>query len=177
MHERSARVRRHQPVPVLVGRVEQGTEDDPPGVVDQHVEAPEPLERERDRRGRGVGEPDVGAQRGDRAVVALELRDLGRDVLGDDPKARPVQLADDLPPEPAGRAGDDRDAALDHSNHDSGSSMITPSVALTWRRIVRAAVAPSASRIARAITMCCSSSRSRPRDWASDRNGPTRVWS
>jgi hypothetical protein len=109
--EDAAHVGGHQPVPLLVRRLDDRLQQEAARVVDHHVEPSEALERESDGGPRGVGSGGVRAQDG--GGVVRELLDGGIDVLGNDARARGTELGDDLAADTAGGPGDDGHGAVE----------------------------------------------------------------
>ena len=109
--EDAAHVGGHQPVPLLVRRLDDRLEQEAARVVDDDVEAPEAGQGEVDRAARAVRVGGVRAQGGD--PVVREPLDGRVDVLGDDLRAGGTQLGDDLAADAAGGAGDDRHGAVE----------------------------------------------------------------
>ena len=98
--------------PILT-RLEEGRDEDAPGIVDQNVDGSEALDRGRQRGVHLVAVAHVGRHReavdlrrrlGARVRVALPDRDLG----AEDP--HPVG---DAPPDTGAAAGDDRDLSVE----------------------------------------------------------------
>ena len=91
VHEDTAHVGGHQPVPLVVRRLDDRLEQEPARVVDHDVEARRSAQREVDRA-RAVSASAASPREGRDAVVR-EFLDGRVDVLGHDLRARGAQLA------------------------------------------------------------------------------------
>ena len=103
------------------GRQILGPHDEVPGgIVHQHVDAAEPLDRRLHQRVHLFGRADVGRLGGGTAAGALDQRDrLGQRLRppprDHDRRAQPAELDRHRPAHPAASAGDDGDLSLERS--------------------------------------------------------------
>jgi hypothetical protein len=93
---------------------------DDPGVVDEDVDAAEPLDRRLDQGARPLGAGDVGGVVDRRGAVGL-------DVVDDDARAAGGQQVGIRAPEAAGCAGDDGDPSVEPELVQAGTG-VTPRI-------------------------------------------------
>ena len=116
-HEVALEVDVDDDVPLLLGHRHEHAVAEDAGVVDEHVEAPEGVDRGADQRLAAVPVGDVVVRRDGLAAGGADLggRLLGdvAEVVDDDLGALGGEQQGVLAPEPAAGAGDDRDPAVE----------------------------------------------------------------